>query len=351
VLGALRRIRRVTRREDELTLDAGALAERLFDDHMPANMILVGAALQHGVLPLDVASVERAIELNGAAVETNLAALRWGRATAVDPDAVRLALDGHGAEATTGVDGATLLTLDGAARALIEDCGPELRRILEARVPELRAWKDDSTAREYLEDVTRVAAVERERTGTTAVAEAYARGLFHLTAYKDEYEIARLHRDEIERHRTADAFGPRARVRVMLHPPLLRALGMRRKVALNGRWLFPAFGVLYGLRRLRGTPLDPFGHTRVRRLERALVPEYRTLVDRALERLTPHTVATVAEIAALAEVVRGYEAIKERNADEFRQRAGVSLGRLEVASSVTPYARRDGPPIAPAPRV
>ncbi|MCK9248703.1 MAG: indolepyruvate ferredoxin oxidoreductase family protein [Solirubrobacteraceae bacterium] len=379
LLGALRRIRAVTRREDELAVDAGTLSERLFADHMPTNMILVGAALQHGALPLDVASVERAIELNGAAVATNLAALRWGRALAVDADAAWAAIDGAptggmapGGGSTDGgaaddhvaggdVDGdatdhgshrSATATVDRVladasvdARDLVASAGPSLRRILDARIPELVAWQDDRTARAYLDDVARVAAIERERTGTTAVAEAFARGLFHLTAYKDEYEIARLHRDGIERARVVDAYGPRARVRVLLQPPLLRTLGLRRKVALDGRWLYPALGVLYRLRRLRGTVLDPFGHARVRRLERALAAEYRRHVDAALAHLAPETVGDVTTVAAAAGLVRGYEAIKVRNVEAFRARVDGALERLDDAS---PEGRR--PPRRPESR-
>jgi indolepyruvate ferredoxin oxidoreductase len=101
---------------------------------------------------------------------------------------------------------------------------------------------------------------------------------------------------------------------------LLRALGLRRKLRL-GPWAFPLLRALRASRRLRGTPLDPFGHARVRRVERALVGEYQALVDDALGRLDAGTAATVAELADLPDHIRGYEEIKLRNVERFRARA------------------------------
>jgi indolepyruvate ferredoxin oxidoreductase len=174
-----------------------------------------------------------------------------------------------------------------------------------------------------------VAAVEAQRgaPGETAVAEAYARNLYKLLAYKDEYEVARLHLDGVEAARREATFGKRAKVYVMLHPPVLRALGMDRKLKL-GRWFFPAFRVLRAMRRVRGTKLDVFGLPKVRRVERALPGEYRALVDRALERLTPVTHATVVKIAELPDVVRGYEDIKLANVERFREQAGALEAEL-----------------------
>lgn len=139
-------------------------------------------------------------------------------------------------------------------------------------------------------------------------------------AYKDEYEVARLHLDAVEQARVAGEFGDKAKVYVMLHPPLLRAMGMKNKLKLR-RAAVPAFRALRAMRGLRGTKLDVFGLPRVRRVERALPGEYRALVDRALERLTPVTHATVAEIADLPDMVRGYEDIKLDNVERFRARA------------------------------
>ena len=197
----------------------------------------------------------------------------------------------------------------------------ELRRLVQLRVAELIAYQSRRYAQRYLDEVVRVARVEHEQTGGgSAVAEAYAHGLHKLMAYKDEYEVARLHLLAAEEARRDAEFGPGAKVQIMLQPPLLRAMGLDRKLKL-GRWAFPALGALRGARRLRGTALDPFGHAHVRRVERRLVGEYRDLVDAALEHLTPATSARVAEIAALPDLVRGYEDIKLAGVERFRERA------------------------------
>jgi indolepyruvate ferredoxin oxidoreductase len=310
----LRMVQAATRAEALVTIDAEALAAGLFGDHMPANMLVVGAAFQHGCLPLSAAAIERAIELNGAAVEVNLTAFRWGRAAVADPASVETAL----------ARPSSVRALDGRSAAILDASGAsgELLRLLEIRVPELVAYQDEAYARRYVEDVTSVAAIERERTAgsESRVAEAYARGLFKLMAYKDEYEVARLHLDAAERARREDELGAGAKVRILLHPPLLRAMGLRRKLRL-GPWVLPFLRALVRLRRLRGTHLDPFGSARVRRVERELIEEYRALVAQALERLDGETAQRVAEIAALPDLVRGYEEIKLRNVERFRERA------------------------------
>ena len=185
----------------------------------------------------------------------------------------------------------------------------------------------------------RVARIEHEQTGGgSAVAEAYAHGLHKLMAYKDEYEVARLHLLAAEDARRDAEFGPGAKVQIMLQPPLLRAMGLERKVKL-GRWAFPALGALRRARRLRGTALDPFGHARVRRVERALIGEYRELVDGALEHLTPATAEQVAAIAALPDLVRGYEDIKLAGVERFRARGRGLTAALEQADGAAGTGR------------
>ncbi|HZJ71903.1 MAG TPA: DUF6537 domain-containing protein, partial [Planctomycetota bacterium] len=146
-------------------------------------------------------------------------------------------------------------------------------------------------------------------------------------AYKDEYEVARLHLKPWVRDGALRLFSAPERVTYHFHPPLLRALGMQRKLAL-GAWFTPVLGLLRAGRRLRGTPLDPFGHARVRREERALVGWYQTLLDGALARLTPASAPLVAEIAALPDLIRGYEDIKLRGVAAARAQAESLLARL-----------------------
>ena len=156
---------------------------------------------------------------------------------------------------------------------------------------------------------------------------AFARGLHKLMAYKDEYEVARLHLDSVEKARRDVEFGADASVSVLLHPPLLRALGLERKLRLR-RTAGPAFRVLRALRGVRGTRWDVFGYAHLRRVERKLVGEYRNLVRSALARLSPDTVDAVVAIAELTDLVRGYEDIKLANVATFRERAAAALAEL-----------------------
>ena len=238
---------------------------------MMTNTLALGAAYQRGLLPVSGEALERAIELNGAAVEKNLAALRWGRAVVAAPDAVEEAT--RPPEAVEAVRELSDVEHEIVSLAVNGDRG-ELRRLAELRVPELVAYQDADWARRWAELVRRVHVAEQERTpGHSELAEAVARQLFKLMAYKDEYEVARLHLDAVERAKLGAEFGEDARVYFMLHPPLLRALGLKRKLKL-GRWFVPAFRLLYRMRRLRGTRLDPFGRGEVRRVERELIEEY-----------------------------------------------------------------------------
>ncbi|WP_374197203.1 indolepyruvate ferredoxin oxidoreductase family protein [Nonomuraea sp. NEAU-A123] len=312
---ALTRVESATRSTDNLYLDAHALAETLFGDHMPANMLLIGAAFQHGCLPLSAEAVERAIQLNGASVEQNLAAFRWGRAAVADRHAVLAALEPPAPEAGS-----------------FEPSAPEaesFEQALATRVTDLTGYRNAAYAAQYVEDVRRVAALAADRAGEEGapIALAYAKGLHKLMAYKDEYEVARLHLDPAERARREREFGADAVVSVLLHPPILRALGMKRKIRLR-RSANVVFRVLRAGRFLRGTPFDVFGYAGVRRVERALVTEYRDLMRDALARLSPATAGAVAAIAALPEAIRGYEDIKLARVAEYRDRARTALAEL-----------------------
>ncbi|MEV7808512.1 indolepyruvate ferredoxin oxidoreductase family protein [Microbispora sp. NPDC088329] len=319
---AIVRIASATLAEAGLHLDAGALSEALFGDHMPANLVLAGAAYQHGCIPISADAIEGAIRLNGgpksAVVERNLAAFRWGRAAVLDREAVFRAVSG------------AAIPQQKIARPQIAAPADALEETLAVRVADLTGYQNAAYARSYARDVRGVAALAAERAGEEAGARiglAYARGLHKLMAYKDEYEVARLHLDPVERARREREFGPGTAVSVLLHPPLLRAMGLKRKIKLRG-----SAGVVFrGLRAarvLRGTAFDVFGHAAVRRVERTLVGEYRELVRRALGRLTPATAPAVAEIAALPDMIRGYEGIKLARVAEFRDRAAALLAEL-----------------------
>lgn len=327
VNGLVSEIESVTRRGENVYLNAQAIAEGLFGDHMQTNILLVGAAYQAGALPLSAAAIEQAIRLNGTAVEANLAAFRWGRLAVIDPDRVQAAIARESGAAPTPP------AVTGAARQIIDATGAtgELKRLLEIRVPELIAYQNRAYAQEYAAFVQKAAQVERQRTQgrSQQIAAAVARHLYKLMAYKDEYEVARLHLEGIAQIRAQ--FGPRARFQWLLHPPVLRALGMKKKLKL-GPWFAIGFRALRGLRWLRGTPLDPFGYAQVRRVERSLIREYRQAVETALEKLTPDHYGIVLAIAELPDQIRGYEQVKLDAVQRYRAALKDLLAQLDTAA-------------------
>jgi indolepyruvate ferredoxin oxidoreductase len=323
---ACSRIEEATRAGENAYLNAGWIAERLFGDHLPTNMVMLGAAFQHGCIPLSAESIEQAITLNGAAVATNRAAFHWGRAAIADPDAVTAALTPKALPRPP---------VPAAERLLREArLPPSVVPLVRTRVTDLVAYQDARYAARYLREVEATAAAEARAVPGTGhpVTAAYARYLHKLMAYKDEYEVARLHRDPVELAARADELGPDARARVMLHPPTLGSLGLRRKIHL-GPAARPAFWALQAGRRLRGTPFDPFGRTEMRRTERALVDEYRRTVAAALTHLRPDTEEQVVAIAELPDAVRGYEDVKRRNIERFRSASATMLRGLEDSTS------------------
>jgi indolepyruvate ferredoxin oxidoreductase len=196
-----------------------------------------------------------------------------------------------------------------------------VRQLLELRVPELVDYQSTKVASAYLETVLRVVAAERAAVhDRTALSEAVARNLFTMTAYKDEYEVARLFLRPEFGAALRDQFPDGGKVRYRLHPPLLRSLGVHRKLAL-GRWFRPAFRALRAARHVRGTPFDLFGMTKVRRTERAVLREYRELIDETIAGLDASTYDRAVEIASLPELVRGYELIKLAGVARFRAEA------------------------------
>jgi indolepyruvate ferredoxin oxidoreductase len=284
-------------------LDATALAAALLGDSIYANLLLLGVACQRGWLPVGVAALERAIELNGNAVAANLAAFRWGRLAAVDPAAVQAA----------------------AAPYLPEDIvEPTLDEVVERRARFLVEYQDEAYASRYRALVDAAREAERAHVGSEgAFADAVARSYFKLLAYKDEYEVARLHalpefRAALEREFEGD-------YRVAFHfaPPLFPGRPRKRRF---GPWIRPLLGVLASLRRLRGTALDPFGWTAERRRERALVAEYEMEVRALAVRLAPANHAAAVELAGLPQRIRGYGDVKARSMETAEARAAALRG-------------------------
>ena len=310
-------INQQTRAADNVCFDALGLAEALFDNHMMANMILIGAAYQAGLMPMSAEAIEQAIQLNGIQIEANQNAFRTGRLAVADPDWL--------ASLELRCQGSVEIPppISPTAQGLIDSVAAtgELKRLLAHRVPELIAYQNATYAGRYVADVKKVYDVEQAVCpGVTDLSEAVARYLFKLMAYKDEYEVARLSLKTEVRAALDEQFGEGARFHYHLHPPLLKALGLRNKIKF-GRWFDGVYHLLARLKGLRGTPFDIFGYDRVRRVERALIEQYRQLIFSALAGLNADNYEQAVKLARLPDMVRGYDEVKLGNVERFWQEA------------------------------
>jgi indolepyruvate ferredoxin oxidoreductase len=295
-------------------LDPAELSKNLFDNEQFTNMLLVGAAYQTGVLPISADAIERAITLNGAAVERNLQAFRRGRQAVADPAAVDAAINATRTVPAPSVAPAAARAIAATVAAAADS---ELARLVELRVAELISYQDQRYAMDYARFVEDVRIQEnRAVPGSTVLTEAVAMYLHKLMAYKDEYEVARLAFDPAFDAAVRNAFGDDAKRAVRLHPPMLRAMGMKNKLSL-GTWANPALRTLARMRKVRGTKLDVFGYHEVRRTERALIVEYRAVITDLLTDLTAQRIPTALQIAALPDVIRGYEGVKMANVEAY----------------------------------
>jgi len=327
-----------SRAEENVYLDLSRSALALFGRTTAANVMGLGVAYQQGVLPVSAEAIERALELNGVAVRANVQAFRWGRMYIADRNRFDAAVAaGHpvdsevGHDATGAAEGGSLADLRALANAGLTG---ETARLVAVRYPDLVAYQNRAYADRFLTVVQKVAKAEHTALansaldGATSLAEAVARGLYKLLAYKDEYEVARLHLDAAERERISDIAGDGAmKVRVQLHPPVLRAMGMNRKISL-GPLSTPAFGALRAMKRLRGTPLDVFGYAHVRVVERELIEEYLETVERLLGALSATTHPTAVQLAELPDMVRGYEEVKMGSVERYRAKRAELLSEL-----------------------
>jgi indolepyruvate ferredoxin oxidoreductase len=272
---------------------------------------MFGYAFQKGLVPVSLAAIERAIELNGVAVEANRRTFGWGRLAAHDP-----------AKATA------------AARPLLPDelPSPSHEELIARRATFLTEYQDSAYAARYLALVTAVKEAERVRAaGQMGLTEAVAANFFKLMAYKDEYEVARLFTDGRFMAKLKRQFAGDFKLQFHLAPPLTAArdpnTGQLQKRAF-GPWMFGVFRLLARLRRLRGTRFDPFGYTVERRAERALIADYEALTAEIIGRLDPANHALALALASIPEQIRGFGHVKERNLKAAKAREAELLGRF-----------------------
>jgi indolepyruvate ferredoxin oxidoreductase len=295
-----RTIERATNPAASIYLHAVRLAEHLFGNAQAMNTMLLGLAWQRGLIPVGEAAILRAIELNGASVSLNRRAFLWGRILAQKP-----ALE------------------DEILVHTLESPPAELDALIEARASGLVAYQGKRLANRYRALVNEVVARETQALGGSGrLSRAAAEGLYRVMAYKDEYEVARLH--------AAATYGEYPRFH--LSPPLITRLdpatGRRRKIALPGWLALPLFRVLRHGKHLRGTALDVFGHQQERQQERALIVQYIGDLRTAMAALRPDTLDVAVAIAQLPDMIRGFGPVKDANRARAEKERGVLLARL-----------------------
>ncbi len=299
------------RSADSEFIEAGRLAYALTGNEVAANLMLVGFAAQRGWLPVSLDALDRAIQLNGAAVEMNRASVAWGRLLAHDPALV-----------------AELV----AAKNTADPQPVSLDDLVADYAQELEAYQDRAYAQRYVDLVAQVRAAESALAGTDGrLATAVARYYYKLLAYKDEYEVARHLSSDAFRDAIAEEFEGEYSIEFLMAPPILQ-----RRDPVTGRypkrrfgsWILPALKLLSRFKRLRGTPFDPFGYAAHRKMERGLIAQYESDIAMAIERLDAERYKAATEIASWPELVRGYDTVKDEHIaalDEKRDRLLASL--------------------------
>ncbi|CAN0588309.1 unnamed protein product [Ectocarpus sp. 12 AP-2014] len=289
-------VREACRADGSWFLDAGGLAKALMADGMAVNLFTVGFAYQQGLLPLSAQSIERAIELNNVSVEKNKQAFLWGRRAAHDLEKV-LAFPAPKAAGAQTVQ--VMETTD---------------QLIDRNKAHLTDYQNAALARRYEKLVRGAEKTISTRLGRDpmllrAIAESYAKVL----AYKDEYEVARLFSNGSLRKQLAEEFEGEVELEFNLAPPLLSRgrNGERPKKVRFGPWMETVFALLAKGRGLRGTPLDPFGYTADRRLERKIIREYEADVAFLLRHLSADHAVAARNLASLPAKIRGYGPVKE----------------------------------------
>ncbi len=300
-------------------IDAQAIATALMGDSIATNLFMLGFAYQKGLIPVSGAAIDKAIELNGAAVEMNRKAFLWGRRAAHDAGSVEAA------------------AAPPKAVERLHTISTTLDEIVSRRVKHLTGYQNTAYAQRYKALVERVKAAESQKApGMSGLAEAVARFYAKLLAYKDEYEVARLYTDGTFLQSVRSQFEGDYKIKFHLAPPLLAerdpATGHLQKQQF-GPWMMGAFGLLAKLKFLRGTAFDVFGRTAERRTERRLIAEYEQVVEELLAKLSHDNHALAVQIASIPDEIRGFGHVKEAKLAAAKQK---EAGLLDAFRSPQP---------------
>ena len=291
-------------------IDATKLATALMGDSIAANLFMLGYAWQRGRIPLTEASLLRAIELNGVGVEANKKSFLWGRRAAVDLKRVE----------KTAIP----------AQAIVVQMPQNLESVIKKRVEFLTGYQNAAYAASYEELVQQVRAKDAGLNLGNKLSMAVAKSLSKLMAYKDEYEVARLYTDGRFVEQLQSQFEGNFSLKFNLAPPLLAKKDAKGHLvkAEFGSWMWSAFKLLAKLKGLRGGAFDVFGYTEERKMERALIAEYRELVGTVLAQLNAGNYDTAVALAQLPEKIRGFGHVKEKAVAEFHAEKARLLAAL-----------------------
>ncbi|HJV82225.1 indolepyruvate ferredoxin oxidoreductase family protein [Noviherbaspirillum sp.] len=308
-------------------IDAGKIATALMGDNIATNMFMLGYVWQKGWVPLSEAAVMKAIELNGVSVEFNKQAFVWGRNAAHDWAAVE-----------------RLAKMNDTAAQVIEfKRAPSLDAMIDLRVDYLAKYQNAAYARQYRDFVEKVRSAERDVVDQKPLrlTEAVARYLFKLMAYKDEYEVARLHADMAFKAKIEGMFEGDYKLKFHLAPPLFAKRDANGHLIKQefGPWMMKAFGVLAKFKFLRGGPFDIFGHTAERKTERALIGQYRQTMEALLPKLTEGNLTKAVAIASIPEDIRGFGHVKEKNLKAAREKESALLTAFDAPNAPNATAK------------
>lgn len=291
-------------REGSVFLDFTHAAEGLLGDSIATNVMMLGYAYQQGLLPVSAEAIDQAIELNGVSIKMNRLAFALGRLASVDPARLHAMLKDESVAPKT---------LD--QMSLVE--------IIDHRSALLRDYQNEKLAARYRDLVERVKTAASGAGLSEDLPRTVAINYAKLLAYKDEYEVARLFTDGKFEQSIRDQFEGDFTLNFNLAPPLLGggkdALGRPRKREF-GPGMMKGFRLLAKMRTLRGTPLDIFGYSADRRLERDLIRGYENDVEFLLDKLSPQTIDTAIELLSLPDRIRGYGPVKEKAVTDARKR-------------------------------
>ncbi len=306
-------ILQATRGSEAFTIDSHEVSKLLFGHDQFANIMLAGVAFQRGALPLPLRAITDAIALNGVAIELNLKAFHAGRLAVADPKALAEIMQ-------------TQLVPPPVTDLTFES-------LIAKRSEELAEYQDWEYAAHYRRFITETLLAERNCfPQSLTLSMTVAKNLFKLMAYKDEYEVARLSLDPATKSSIQAQFGADAKISYLLHPPFLRALGVKKKIAF-GPWFKVGFILLRKARFLRGSKADLFGYAKVRKVERALIAQYRGAISDVCSTLDASNYEQAIKIAGLPEIIRGYESIKLENVERYQIQLDEALKEFEQISS------------------